>query len=226
MRNITCYTFYLMLINIMCLPLCLQEVTCLEDMLGIEPLDLHFIVEPNKQISCSVRLTNDTDDYFAFNVQTTNPKQYRIQPDRDVVPPRSERSVTIILLQEPMQAAQHNKRCMDELSVHSTRVDEGVTATDVNELLFTRQTDKVVDHVSLTVVFDMSPSPPEEQTEDFTFAPSVDIWACSLELAAVVQATVASTTKTAAAAEAAANTADQVRASLSLYREVLFYSWL
>lgn len=210
MTNIACYTFYLMIINIMCLPLCLQEVTCLEDMLGIEPLDLHFLVEPNKQISCSVRLTNDTDDYFAFNVQTTNPKQYRIQPDRDVVPPRSERSVTIILLQEPMQAAQDNKRCMDELSVHSTRVDEGVTATDVNELLFTRQTDKVVDHVSLTVVFDMSP---EEQTEDFTFAPSVDIWARSLELAAVVQATVASTTKTAAAAEAAA---DQVRASLSL----------
>ena len=199
-----------MLINIMCLLLCLQEVTCLEDMLGIEPLDLHFLVEPNKHISCSVRLTNDTDDYFAFNVQTTNPKQYRIQPDRDVVPPRSERSVTIILLQEPMQAVQDNKRCMDELSVHSTRVDEGVTATDVNELLFTRQTDKVVDHVSLTVVFDMSP---EEQTEDFTFAPSVDIWARSLELAAVVQATVASTTKTAAAAEAAA---DQVRASLSL----------
>ncbi|PWZ29264.1 hypothetical protein Zm00014a_013062 [Zea mays] len=145
-----------------------EEVSCLEDMLGIEPLDLHFLVDPNKQtISCSVRLTNDTNDYFAFSVETTNPKQYCIQPDRGVVPPRSERSVAIVVLS---RAQQHNKRCSmeDELSVQSTRVDEGVTAADVSEALFTGKEDRTVDHVSLTVSFDMLPSPAEE---DFTFAP-------------------------------------------------------
>lgn len=154
-----------------------EEVSCLEDMLGIEPLDLHFLVDPNKQtISYSVRLTNDTNDYFAFSVETTNRKQYCIQPDRGVVPPRSERSVAIVVLsREPtqlqqQQAPQHNKRrsMEDELSVQSTRVDEGVTAADVSEALFTGKEDRTVDHVSLTVSFDMLPSPAEE---DFTFAP-------------------------------------------------------
>ncbi|AQK48257.1 Vesicle-associated protein 1-1 [Zea mays] len=151
-----------------------NEVTYLEDMLGIEPLDLHFLVEPTKQISCSVHLTNATNDCFAFIVQTTNPKQYCIQPDRGVVPPRSECSVAIVLSQEPT----HNKRCSmeDELSVQSTRVDEGVTAADVSEALFTGKEDRTVDHVSLMVGFDMSPSPPEEQTEDFTFAPLASLY--------------------------------------------------
>ncbi|AQK48256.1 Vesicle-associated protein 1-1 [Zea mays] len=151
-----------------------EEVTYLEDMLGIEPLDLHFLVEPTKQISCSVHLTNATNDCFAFIVQTTNPKQYCIQPDRGVVPPRSECSVAIVLSQEPT----HNKRCSmeDELSVQSTRVDEGVTAADVSEALFTGKEDRTVDHVSLMVGFDMSPSPPEEQTEDFTFAPLASLY--------------------------------------------------
>jgi hypothetical protein len=162
----------------MCIVCCLsihsQEVTYLEDMLGIEPLDLHFLVEPTKQISCSVHLTNATNDCFAFIVQTTNPKQYCIQPDRGVVPPRSECSVAIVLSQEPT----HNKRCSmeDELSVQSTRVDEGVTAADVSEALFTGKEDRTVDHVSLMVGFDMSPSPPEEQTEDFTFAPLASLY--------------------------------------------------
>ena len=42
-------------------------------MLGIEPLELRFHFELNKQITALVRLTNETKhDYLAFNIQTSS----------------------------------------------------------------------------------------------------------------------------------------------------------
>uniref|UniRef100_A0A453CF26 MSP domain-containing protein n=1 Tax=Aegilops tauschii subsp. strangulata TaxID=200361 RepID=A0A453CF26_AEGTS len=39
-----------------------------KELLGIEPLELRFPFEFMKQISCSMELTNRTDDYLAFKV--------------------------------------------------------------------------------------------------------------------------------------------------------------
>src|SRR6266498_2328625 len=81
----------------------------LDDMLEIEPLEVHFAVELNKQISCSVELTNDTDDYFAFRISTTSLHPYCIHPTKDIVPARSKCSVTITL--QPLEKSPM-QRCM------------------------------------------------------------------------------------------------------------------
>jgi hypothetical protein len=64
-----------------------------KELLGIEPLELRFSFETKKQISCSMQLTNRTDDYIAFKVKTTSPKKYCVRPNSGIVPPRSTSDV-------------------------------------------------------------------------------------------------------------------------------------
>ncbi|KAK8974327.1 hypothetical protein V6N11_034691 [Hibiscus sabdariffa] len=59
------------------------------ELLIIEPLELQFPFELRKQISCSLNLSNKTDNYVAFKVKTTNPKKYCVRPNTGAVLPRS-----------------------------------------------------------------------------------------------------------------------------------------
>jgi hypothetical protein len=118
-------------------------------MLGIEPLDLHFTAEHNKQTSGSIKLTNDTDDYIAFGVLLA-PSQLPlcVHPDKGVVPPRSSCRVTITLeaVKKPLQ----QKHCI-ELCAKSTRVDRGVTSEHITGDMFKEEAGKDVDTVNLMV---------------------------------------------------------------------------
>ncbi|KAL6880305.1 hypothetical protein ACP4OV_011870 [Aristida adscensionis] len=148
-----------------------QISSCLEDMLGIEPVELHFPFKPNKNISCSLQLTNYTDDYFAFRIETMKPLQYCIQPIKDVVPPRSKCNVTV-MTQTRKQAPKH-EYCKEEFTVQSTRVDGALTAMGITEDLFCeKKTGKVVDNVNLSVVFDTPPFP-EEPKKDLSATPRI-----------------------------------------------------
>ncbi|RLM65793.1 Vesicle-associated membrane protein/synaptobrevin-binding protein [Panicum miliaceum] len=64
-----------------------------KELLGMEPLELRFPFETKKQISCSMQLTNGTDDYIGFKVKTTSPKKYCVRPNSGIVPPRSTSDV-------------------------------------------------------------------------------------------------------------------------------------
>ncbi|CAN6334009.1 unnamed protein product [Urochloa humidicola] len=123
-----------------------------EDMLGIEPLDVRLPFEPNKRISCSVELTNDTDDHFAFRISPTSHRPYSVQPKKDIVPPRSNCSVTITL--EALENAPLPNQRRDRFSVQSIRVDGSLATTDITGDLFREHPGKVVDDVNLVVVLD------------------------------------------------------------------------
>ncbi|MBA0795401.1 hypothetical protein Gohar_006265 [Gossypium harknessii] len=64
-------------------------------LLSIEPQELQFPFELRKQISCSLNLSNKTDNYVAFKVKTTNPKKYCVRPNTGVVLPRSTCNVVV-----------------------------------------------------------------------------------------------------------------------------------
>ncbi|CAL9060934.1 unnamed protein product [Musa banksii] len=64
------------------------------EFLGIQPTELKFPFELKKQSSCSMQLTNKTDQYVAFKVKTTNPKKYCVRPNTRIVLPMSTCDVT------------------------------------------------------------------------------------------------------------------------------------
>ncbi|XP_037441556.1 uncharacterized protein LOC119309712 [Triticum dicoccoides] len=119
-----------------------------DDMLGIEPLELCFPFKLNTQISCSVKLTNETNDFIAFNFETTSPLPYCIQPNKGFVAPRSKFGVDITL--QPLDKAPQDKYTGDFI-VRSTRVNDNLE--DITEDIFKRQEGKLVDEVNLTITY-------------------------------------------------------------------------
>ncbi|XBI33194.1 hypothetical protein VPH35_056552 [Triticum aestivum] len=124
-----------------------------DDMLGIEPLKLHFHFEPNKQISCLLQLANDTTTSIAFSIQSVSPMPYCIQPNKGIVPPLSSCAVDITLQSQskPLKDMQH----LGEFVVRSTKVADGVTTEEITSDMFSKVSGEVVDEVNVDVVFDM-----------------------------------------------------------------------
>ncbi|XP_037467228.1 cysteine-rich receptor-like protein kinase 2 isoform X2 [Triticum dicoccoides] len=121
-----------------------------DDMLGIEPLRLHFSFELNKQMSCALQLTNEMDCYIAFDVENTSPVSYNTQPQKGIMPPRSKCNVKITL--QPQGKAPRDRA--NEFVVWSTTVNGGLTIEDITRNMFIKEADNVVDEVNLDVVFD------------------------------------------------------------------------
>jgi hypothetical protein len=136
-----------------------QEIPCLEDMLGIEPLETHFPFELDLKMSHSIELTNDTDDYIAFMTKAGSCR-FRIEPDKGIVPPGSKCSVTITM-QAQVNALPNNHH-KEEITVLSTRVDGGLAAMDITRDVFIEKEGNVVDEVNVMVVFDNPPPADEE----------------------------------------------------------------
>jgi len=126
-----------------------------DDMLGVEPLVLHFPFELNKQISCSLKLTNQTDAYIAFSILNMSPLQYYTQPNKDIMPPRSKCSVVITL--QAQDKAPRDMCRADEFIVQSTKVNDGLSSDDITTNMLSNESG-VVDAVNLDVVFDVEES--------------------------------------------------------------------
>jgi hypothetical protein len=118
-------------------------------MLGVEPLELHFPFEINKQISCSLKLTNQTDAYIAFNIQKMSPLPYCMQPNKGIVPPQSKCSVDVTL--HPQHRAPWDMQRADEFIVWSTKVN-GFSSEDITISMFNKESG-VVDAMNLDVIF-------------------------------------------------------------------------
>ena len=121
-------------------------------MLGIEPLELYFSFDLNKQMSCSLQLTNDTNSNIAFNIEKMNPLLCSTQPNKGIVLPRSKCSVDITL--QPRDKAPRDMRLANEFIVRSTKVNNGLAVQDITVNMFNKETDNIVDELNLDVVFD------------------------------------------------------------------------
>ncbi|KAM0830023.1 hypothetical protein ACQ4PT_066494 [Festuca glaucescens] len=125
------------------------------DMLGVEPLELQFANAGNDKqhkLSCLVELSNDTDSFVAFKIQTTCPLPYSIEPNKDIVEPRSKCSVDITLPAANTQD-HNNKQYTKGFIVQSIKVNEGLTTNDINEDMFHQHiTGQHVDEIYLSVI--------------------------------------------------------------------------
>jgi hypothetical protein len=130
----------------------LQIIPYLEDdMLGIEPLELRFPFELNNQTSCLLELTNETNAFIAFSIQTMSPLPYSIQPNKDIVSPRSNYIINITL--QPLDEAPQDRQYAGDFIVRSTKVNDSLLSEDITEDIFNREGGKLIDEVNLTVTY-------------------------------------------------------------------------
>ncbi|KAK8479172.1 hypothetical protein V6N11_068353 [Hibiscus sabdariffa] len=134
------------------------------ELLSSDPSELKFTFELRKQISCSLQLSNKTDNYVAFKVKTTNPKKYCVRPNAGVVLPRSACEVMVTM--QAQKEAPPDMQCRDKFLLQSVKVNDGVTATDITAEMFNKEAGHVVEECKLRVVYVSPPSPIQEGSEE------------------------------------------------------------
>lgn len=136
------------------------------DHLNIHPTELKFPFEVKKQSSCSMQLTNKTDQYVAFKVKTTNPKKYCVRPNNGIVSPRSACNVTVTM--QAQKEAPPDMQCKDKFLIQSVIAPNGATTKDMTTEMFNREDGKVIEEFKLRVIYIPAnpPSPVPEGSEE------------------------------------------------------------
>ncbi|XP_047948830.1 vesicle-associated protein 1-2-like [Salvia hispanica] len=137
------------------------------ELLQIEPLELQFPFELKKQISCSMRLFNKTDNFVAFKVKTTNPKKYCVRPNTGVVAPHS--TCDVIVTMQAQKEAPPDMQCRDKFLLQSVVVSPGSSAKDITAEMFSKDSGNQVDECKLRVTYvppQQPPSPVREGSEE------------------------------------------------------------
>ncbi|KAL1543384.1 Vesicle-associated protein 1-2 [Salvia divinorum] len=133
------------------------------DLLQIEPLELQFPFELKKQISCSMRMSNKTDNFVAFKVKTTNPKKYCVRPNTGVVSPHS--TCDVIVTMQAQKEAPPDMQCRDKFLLQSVVVSPGSSAKDITAEMFSKSSGNQVDECKLKVNYVPPPQPPSPVRE-------------------------------------------------------------
>ncbi|KAL8142222.1 hypothetical protein V2J09_015254 [Rumex salicifolius] len=133
------------------------------ELLSIEPLELRFPFELKKQISCTMQLTNKTDNHVAFKVKTTNPKKYCVRPNTGIVLPRSSCNVLVTMQQQ--KEAPPDMQCKDKFLLQSAVASPGATPKDMTAEMFSKESGNIVEECKLKVVYVSPPRPPSPVPE-------------------------------------------------------------
>ncbi|XP_050387127.1 vesicle-associated protein 1-2-like [Argentina anserina] len=133
------------------------------ELLNIEPQELQFPFELKKQISCSLQLSNKTDDYVAFKVKTTNPKKYCVRPNTGVVLPRS--TCDVIVTMQAQKEKPSDMQCKDKFLLQSVVTSAGATTKDITPEMFNKESGHSVEECKLKVNYVDPPRPPSPVRE-------------------------------------------------------------
>ncbi|WVZ95015.1 hypothetical protein U9M48_040825 [Paspalum notatum var. saurae] len=135
------------------------------ELLRIDPLELRFpSVELKKQISCSMQLSNHSNDYIAFKVKTTSPKKYSVRPNTGVVSPRS--TCDVVVTMQAQREAPADMQCKDKFLVQSVVAPAGITVKEVTGEMFTKESGNKMEEVKLRVTYVAPPQPPSPVPEE------------------------------------------------------------
>ncbi|KAL4297446.1 hypothetical protein GQ457_12G001260 [Hibiscus cannabinus] len=125
------------------------------DLLNVDPVELKFPFELKKQISCSIQLSNKTDNHVAFKVKTTNPKKYCVRPNTGIVLPKSSCEVTVTM--QAQKEGPADMQCKDKFLLQTVKAPDGATPKDITAEMFNREAGNVVEECKLRVVYVFSP---------------------------------------------------------------------
>ncbi|OVA15300.1 MSP domain [Macleaya cordata] len=133
------------------------------ELLSIEPQELKFQFELKKQISCSLQLSNNTDNYVAFKVKTTNPKKYCVRPNTGIVLPRS--TCDVVVTMQAQREAPLDMQCKDKFLLQSVIASAGATPKEINPEMFNKESGNLVEECKLRVIYVSPPQPPSPVPE-------------------------------------------------------------
>ncbi|XP_027337661.1 vesicle-associated protein 2-1-like [Abrus precatorius] len=134
-------------------------------LITVNPDELRFQFELEKQTFCDLKVLNNTEHYVAFKVKTTSPKKYFVRPNTGVIHPWDSCIIRVTL--QAQQEYPQDMQCKDKFLLQTIIVSPN---TDVDELppdTFNKDSGKSIEELKLRVVY-ISPTSPHGSTEDDT----------------------------------------------------------
>ncbi|XP_021898554.1 LOW QUALITY PROTEIN: vesicle-associated protein 1-2-like [Carica papaya] len=128
------------------------------ELLSFQPQDLQFPFELQERISCSLQLSNKTENYVAFKVKTTSPKKYCVRPNTGIVLPRS--TCDVLVTMQAQKEAPPDMLCKDKFLLQSVVASPGTTTKDVTAQMFSKDAGHQVEESKLRVIYVAPPRPP------------------------------------------------------------------
>ncbi|KAK2433064.1 vesicle-associated protein 1-4 [Trifolium repens] len=139
--------------------------------------ELQFPFELRKQISCSMQLSNKSDNNVAFKVLTTNPKKYCVRPNNGVVLPWS--TCDIIVTMQAQKEAPIGMQCKDKFLIQSIVANHksyhsknGSTTKDITPEMFKKESGYEVQECKLKVAYVAPRQPPVQEGSDKDLSPN------------------------------------------------------
>ncbi|KAM7273244.1 hypothetical protein ACFE04_027908 [Oxalis oulophora] len=120
-------------------------------LISIQPDELRFLFELEKQTYCDLKVANTTEHHVAFKVKTTSPKKYFVRPNTGVIQPWDSCVIRVTL--QAQREFPPDMQCKDKFLLQSAVV---AAHTDVDELpqdTFTKDTGKAIEEMKLRVVY-------------------------------------------------------------------------
>ncbi|MBA0803572.1 hypothetical protein Gohar_013766, partial [Gossypium harknessii] len=111
-----------------------------------------------KQSSCSITLTNKTNQYVAFKVKTTSPKKYCVRPNVGIIMPKSACDFTVTM--QAQREAPPDMICRDKFLIQSTVVPVGTTDEDITSATFVKDSGRYIEENKLKVALVSPPDSP------------------------------------------------------------------
>ncbi|KAL3497572.1 hypothetical protein ACH5RR_040304 [Cinchona calisaya] len=132
-------------------------------LISVQPDELHFQFELEKQRFCDLKVSNTTEHHVAFKVKTTSPKKYFVRPNTGVIQPWDSCVIRVTL--QAQREHPPDMQCKDKFLLQSTTVPPN---TDVDELpqdTFTKESGRTIEECKLKVVY-LSPNSATGISED------------------------------------------------------------
>ncbi|KAL8468410.1 hypothetical protein ACS0TY_031571 [Phlomoides rotata] len=134
------------------------EMSTAGDLLQIKPLQLQFPFELKKQISCSLQLSNKSDNCVAFKVKTTHPEKYCVRPNSGAVLPHS--TCDVIITMQALKEAPADMQCGHKFLVQCVVVSPGSAAHDITDEMLSKESGNHVEEYKLSVSYVPPPQLP------------------------------------------------------------------
>ncbi|GFQ04371.1 vesicle-associated protein 2-2 [Phtheirospermum japonicum] len=125
-----------------------SSIMCTQ-LVEIEPHELNFKFEAEKQISCVGHLANVTDQYVAFKFKTTSPKKYFVRPNVGIIKPKSTCEFTVTM--QAQKSAPPEMQCKDKFLIQSTVVPFSTTEDEITPGMFVKDNSKHIEEAKITV---------------------------------------------------------------------------
>ncbi|KAI5417652.1 vesicle-associated protein 2-1 [Lathyrus oleraceus] len=133
--------------------------------ISINPAELRFQFELEKQTFCDLKVFNKTENFVAFKVKTTSPKKYFVRPNTGVI--HSWDSCIIRVTLQAQQEYPPDMQSKDKFLIQTTPLDPNTDVDDLPPDTFNKNSGKLTEELKLKVVY-VSPTSPGGSTRDNT----------------------------------------------------------